>query len=370
MILVERRKMIATTPRGFKDVLPEEARVREQLNKKITAAIDLWGYDPIETPTLEVLDVLERGSKLDSTAFRLFDGDNKLLVMRPDVTLPIARMVASRLGNEDKELRFRYNLRVFRDSESAKSHSREFTQIGIERIGAKGPAADAETIIVFVESLLASGLEDFKIEICNVEVLKKLLEACDASDEFNDAVLTAYHESNYVKLDEVLDAASLDADISACIRELIRIHGGREAISRCRELLSGYVREQVFDELDKTYEIIEECGYAEYVGIDFSLLSSFDYYTGLIMEAYAPGFAKSIGGGGRYDNLLEVFGKKAPAAGFAFSLERLMHALSVQDNLALEPKAEEFIDQDDPEAFKKAMEAHKKGITTTIGGAR
>ncbi|MGI6216366.1 MAG: ATP phosphoribosyltransferase regulatory subunit [Coriobacteriales bacterium] len=361
--------MNSITPRGFKDVLPEEARIREDLRNKCNAAMDLWGYAPIETPTLEFLDVLEEGSHLESTTFKLFDGDNNLLVMRPDVTIPIARMVASRLTDSEGAHRFRYNLRVFRDNESEKGNSREFTQFGIEQIGLSGPSADAETLIVFVESLLAAGLEGFKIEFCNVEVLNKLLESCEMGKEFEEAVMNAYHTSNYVKLNEVVDSADLEPGLSNGLKDLIGIHGGREAIDRCRKLLSSYVREQIFDDLEATWDIVEYCGYSDYIGIDFSLLSSFDYYTGIIMEAFAPMFGKSIGSGGRYDNLLGEFGKDAPAAGFAFSLERLMHALAMQGNLVSAPNRYKQMYADDKEAFAKAMEMHSRGIAVMIGGS-
>lgn len=361
--------MLPITPRGFKDVLPKEARIREELGKRVMGVMDLWGYDPIETPSLEVLDVLEQGSTIDSSTFKLFDGDNNLLVLRPDVTLPIARMVASRLASSGQaQHRFRYNLPVFRENEPSKGQSREFTQFGIEQIGLAGPAFDAETIVVFAECLRSAGLEDFTIEFCNVEVLESLLSSCGADREFEQEVKAAYHSSNQVRLDAILDSAGIDDGLRAMLRGLIRIHGGREAIAECRDLLGDRVRGEVFDELEATWDIVESCGYAGNVGIDFSLLGSFDYYTGLIMEAFAPGFGKPIGSGGRYDNLLEVFGSDLPAAGFAFSLERLMHALAKQGALEAPVREVQVIDSADADAFAKAMELHAEGRAAQIGG--
>ncbi len=366
------------TPRGFKDVLPEEARIRENLKKRSLDVFDLWGYDPIETPALEVLDVLEKGSSIDAATFRLFDGDNNLLVLRPDVTLPIARMVATRLADGQTPHRFRYDMSVFRDNESSKGSSREFTQLGIEQIGVDGCAADAETMVVMIESLRACGLGNFKLEFCNVEVLQRLLEACDMGEGFERAVQAAYHTSNYVKLDNIVDDAvaglwdgkKLGDKLATCLKELIRIHGGRESISQCAAMLDGYVRPQVFDDLLATWDLVESCGYARYIGVDFSLLSSFDYYTGIIFEAFVQGFGKSIGGGGRYDRLLEVFGKSMPAAGFAFSLENLMHALAFDGMLELEPADKNVVEGGDADAFARAMRMHAQGKVAMLGGAR
>ncbi len=362
--------MIAITPRGFKDVLPEEARIREELRKGTSSTLDLWGYDPIETPTLEIVDVLEEGSSIGASSFRFFDKDDNLLVLRPDVTLPIARMVASRLGEDDPRYRFRYDLRVFRDSESSRGESRELTQLGIEQIGYSGPAADAETIIVFVECLLSAGLRGFKIEFCNVRVLEGLLAACDLAAADIKAIKVAFHTSNYVALDTVLTAIGLDERLSGCLRSLMRVHGGRDAIESTRSMLDGLVDPGALDELEATWAIIDDCGYSDFTGIDFSLMGSFDYYTGLIMEAFAPGYGRSIGSGGRYDNLLGAFGNAAPAAGFAFSMEDLMHALAMQGNLRSVPRESDVLEGEDSAVFKKAMALHSKGISASIGGAR
>ncbi len=358
--------MIPTTPRGFKDVLPEEARIREELRIKTASTLDLWGYDPIETPTLEIVEVLEEGSSIGSRSFRFFDKDDNLLVMRPDVTLPIARMVASRLGVANPKHRFRYDLRVFRDSESSGGDSREFTQLGIEQIGYSGPAADAETIITFIESLLACGLRDFKIEFCNVSALKGLLAACDLDAESTNKILRAFHTSNYVGLDKALENSTLDAKMSDRLRGLMRVYGDGSAIDKCGELLGDLLDQDILESLAATWKILDDCGYSDFAGIDFSLMSSFDYYTGLIMEAYVPGYGRSIGSGGRYDNLLASFGNAAPAAGFAFSLEDVMHALSAQGSLKSLPRDIESLKGEDSAAFKKAMALHSKGIAAQM----
>ncbi len=363
--------MIPVTPRGFKDILPEEARWRESITMGVQKVLSSWGYAPIETPTLEVLEVLEQGGQLAKMPFRLFDADGALLVLRPDVTLPIARMVASRLEEITKPLRFRYVQSVFREEESLRAQSREFTQIGVESIGLSGAAADAEVILLLVEALKACGLRDFTVAFCTVGVLRDLLDAClrngEVDDSWRSTVLAACHENNLVAVRRLADDARIDSRHAAALRGLLDVRGGREAIDACRRLVEPLGCVDGLDVLAQTYDIIDQLGAAEHVTVDFSVMSAFDYYTGLVFEAYAPGLGVPLGSGGRYDRMLEAYGTNAPAAGFAFGLERVMHALLEQDAAAdvvtdSSVIEEVIIDVSNPiAAFQSAAELRRQG---------
>lgn len=367
---MENRK-VAVTPRGFKDVLPEEARIREALAGRVKETFDLWGYAPIETPTLEVLSVLERASHIGQTGFRLFDADNQLLVLRPDVTLPVARLVASRLGREKAPYRFRYDLPIFREQESLRGQMREDTQLGIELIGLSGPAADAEVITVIVEALRACGLRDFRVAVCSVGALRALVEAAAQDGEWNEAVLNAFHTSDIVEVDELVSRPGVDARFGHAIASLIRISGGKEAYVQVRDMLSDLGLAAALEDMERIWELLEITGAADAVMMDFSIVSSLDYYTGFVMEAYAPGYGKPLGGGGRYDNLLAGFGAPAPAAGFAFSLERVMAALDEQGNLTFEHAVTETVEEtSDADAFRVAMQRHREGKRACIGAGK
>jgi ATP phosphoribosyltransferase regulatory subunit len=361
--------MIPVTPRGFKDVLPEEARWRESITTRAQQVLSSWGYAPIETPTLEVLAVLEQGGQLTQTPFRLFDADGALLVLRPDVTLPIARMVASRLNNISSPLRFRYVQPVFREQESLRGQAREFTQVGVESIGLTGAAADAEVVLLLVEALKACGLNEFKVALCTVGVLRDLLDACVnndcADDDWRQAVLTACHESNLVEIERLAGDARINPRYGAALRGLLDLRGGREAIMACRALVEPLNCACGLDTLAQTWDIIEQLDATDFATVDFSVMSAFDYYTGLVFAAYAPGLGVPLGSGGRYDRMLEAYGTSAPAAGFAFNLERVMHALLEQgaDAAGLAPDSVAVVvDGEDPAAaFRQAARLREEG---------
>lgn len=315
------------TPAGFRDVLPEEACLREDLGRKVQTCFARRGYAPIETPTLEVMDVMEAGGRIPGAPFKLFDSQGDLLAMRPDVTLQVARMCATRLKDVPGPFKFRYTQRVFRETDKQAS-ARELTQIGIESIGESGPAADAELVGLFAEALGECGVENFTLALGTVGVLRALLEACPATDAWKTAVLEAYHASNFVELDTLVAQPDIPGQFSLAVQMLPHIRGGRAAIDAVRTLVAPLGCADGLDEFEKTYDCLVEDGLADRVSIDFSVMSSFDYYTGIVIEAYVPGLGTPLGSGGRYDNMLAAYGQNRPAAGFAFSLEQVMAALS------------------------------------------
>lgn len=350
-----------TTPSGFRDVLSEEARLREELARRVMDLFDGFGYSPIETPTLERLDVMEHGGRVPATPFKFLDTTGQLVTLRPDVTLQVARMGATRLKMQIEEgtpLRLRYMQRVFRENGGSgarlRADVREKKQIGIECIGPMGPVADAEVISLFVRALETMGVADFTISVANVGVLRSLLIASGAPDDWVMLVLEAFHSSNYVDLDRLCDpeyGRLAFKDSSGCqidntediegscvqdslpwiayaqaISELARISGGREAIEKVRLLVEPLGCADALEGFEATYDLLEKAGLTRNIVIDFSVMSSFDYYTGMVFEAYAPGIGCALGSGGRYDSLLKCYGSPTPAAGFAFFLEDAMSA--------------------------------------------
>lgn len=406
------------TPVGFRDVVSEEALVREELTSRVKACFAAKGYLPVETPTLEVLDVMEAGGHVPEAPFKFFDSHGDLLAMRPDVTMQVARMCASRSeasGGIEKPLRLRYTQRVFREK-TIEAAARELTQCGAECLGVPGREADLELVSMFASALEECGLTHFTIALGSAGVLRDLLSESCASEQWQSAVLQAYHTSNFVYLGELVEAAerasaakrvsaaerastgasgstvvesSTDStatnpsaidggaainspigaaatklsasdkndnstpsnsstsdtnsykladpaltnpgevrlEVAQAIFALSRLRGGKQALVEVRGLLEPFGCEESITELEAVYDALVEQGLGDKLLIDFSVMSSFDYYTGLVFEAYAPGLGSPLGGGGRYDNLLASYGaKKIPAAGFAFYLEQVMAA--------------------------------------------
>jgi ATP phosphoribosyltransferase regulatory subunit len=340
--------MFAATPAGFRDVLPQEALARETITRQVADLFASHGYLPIETPTLEVMDVMRAGGRMPASPFKFFDSHDDLLAMRPDVTLQIARMCATRLASASDPLKFRYTQRIFRESETENMvQARELTQCGVECIGEAGVLCDAEIIQLFVEALQLAGARRFVLALATVGVLRALLARSGAGDTWCQAVLDAYHDSDFVTLENLCAARPENVHPSTlselpprgeaapayvdAISKLAHMRGGKEVIARVRELVEPLGCAADLNEFETVVNALEEAGFGECLLIDFSLVSSFNYYTGMVFEAYAPGFGSPLGSGGRYDGMIAAYGVSKPAAGFAFYLENVMQAAALFD---------------------------------------
>lgn len=334
---------MTATPWGFRDILPEEAQVREEIADTVRGCLRRHGCLPVETPLLEDKGSLDEGGRMADTPFKLFDAD-RLLVVRPDNTLPIVRMVSSRMAASDLPLRLRYEAPVVREQPQFAGASRQFTQLGFELVGAGDAEGDAEVVSLVAESLRALGLASWRIVCGSVKPFRRLLERCDAG--LASRVLAAVHANDFVDLDEAVAGSDEPEPVKRAIRQLPRVHGGIEALDRVDALLAqAGVGEGATAELRALFEALSGEGGPAATGadsaagarvdFDFSLMNSFDYYTGLVFKAYAGGIADPVGSGGRYDTVFDgAFpGLDAvPAAGFAFSLERLESARAAEED--------------------------------------
>ena len=328
--------MSAVTPRGFRDILPTEALARERITGTVRECFSRHGYLPVETPLIEDRNLLSLGGKLQDSPFQLFDGDGSLLMVRPDLTLPIARMVSARTSADDLPLRLRYAAPVVREESTLKGQPRQFTQLGVEYFGADGGGALPETEVVslLAETLDALEAPAWRIVCGSVSPLKALLARWAPSSEFEERALRLAHESDLVSLDELVSSTELDPAVREALTRIPRLAGDASVIEEADALLDTAgipVAERGTSELRALVSSLADLVKEGRLTFDFSIANSFDYYTGIIFKGYAEGITASIASGGRYDAVLANFGRPNVAScGFALSLERLQEILGEQ----------------------------------------
>lgn len=320
--------MIHPIPPGTRDVLPGEMTELRDIGDALRRTFDGAGYGEVTTPTMEYEDVLRRGDEgVAGASYRLFDEQGNVLALRSDMTIPIARLVATRYAQQDPPFRFSYLGRAYRAVQPHRGLQREFFQSGAELIGRPGPEGDAEILALGCETLEAAGLADFRLGLGDAALYRSLLESLEVRPEVGSALLEELVLRDYVGLERRVREAGLDPNLA----ELPRLRGGPEVLERAAALGGGGLAEPVSHAvaaLRACYELLEAQGLGERVIFDLGLVHDLGYYTGVIWEVYDPALGFPLGGGGRYDDLVGRFGRDLPAAGFALYVERLLLAMT------------------------------------------
>ena len=323
-------------PPGTRDVLPDEMRELRRLEAALSDAFERFGYGEVATPTIEYDEVLARGDDRGApTAYRFFDESGELLAMRSDMTIPIARLAATRFAGTEPPFRLCYIARAYRAIRPQRGQMREFSQAGVELIGAEAPEGTAEVVEVLSAALDAAGLTRAMIGLGDADLYRQLLDELGVSNNRRDRILEVLAAHDLVGLEAEVDELEIGEGERETLLALPNLRGGPEALDRARELGGGAV-ERATQRIAATYEALAAREVAGRVNVDLGLLRDLGYYTGAILEVYDPALGHVLGGGGRYDELMGRFGRPLPAAGFALYLERLHVAQAEEQRVAQE----------------------------------
>lgn len=319
------------TPEGTKDYLALESRAIRCAEKRLSALYKSKGYEKVMTPTIEFFDVFNRESSGYSpeNLYSLTDSYGRLLVLRPDSTLPIARLASTRLQNAVLPLRIYYNQNVFLRQKNLTGRSDESTQSGIELMGVGGIRADLEVIATAVEAIECCTAADFKLEIGHAGFFKDLCNNLNVDDETISAIYDCVESRNFVSLNKILDKIGKNS-VTDCIRNLPRYFGGLDIIEKAKQIGIG---NESLEYLKELYVQLEKMGLSDKIIIDLSLVNRTNYYTGIIFKGYLDGSGISVVSGGRYDLLAGEFGKDMPSTGFGIETGALASVMMTRNEV-------------------------------------
>ena len=318
--------MVDRIPSGTRDVLPDEMRELRAVTDRVRAVFEQAGYGEVYTPALEYEQTFARNETLGRPAYRVFDELGNVLVLRSDMTVPIARLVATRYRDAEPPLRFCYFAHAYRGVRPQRGQAREFLQAGIELIGAESPAGTAEVLTVLCRALDAAGLETYRVGLGDAALYPTLLDRLDVDDpERRERILTELANGDFVGLEKEVRDLHLEPADAALLLEVPRRRGGPEVLQD----LSGPLHDAVTG-MREVHALLAP-NVADRIIFDFGLVRGLGYYTGAVFQVYDPAYGVPIGIGGRYDDLLGRFGRPLPAVGFALNVERLHIALTGEE---------------------------------------
>lgn len=318
--------MIHPIPSGTRDVLPDETREVRAITDRLRGVFEQRGYGEIYTPALEYEAVLARADLVDARpAYRVFDEAGEVLVLRSDMTVPIARVVGTRYQASEPPLRFCYFAHCYRGVRPQRGQPRELLQAGIELVGAPAPEGTVETLTVLSAALDATGLRDYRLGLGDASLYPALMSALGVREELREQLLDALAMRDFVALAGTLAVAGLSREAEDMLLQAPQRRGGLEILQG----MPAVVREAAMGLAAVQERLPGEV--ASRVILDLGLVRRIGYYTGAVFEVYDPALGAPVGGGGRYDDLVGRFGRPLPAVGFALELDRLHVALAGEE---------------------------------------
>jgi len=324
-------------PHGLSDLFYEAAASKDEIERAAERVFKLWGYTRIILPVYGYYESVATGAstELRRKMYRFFDRDGQELALRPDITVPAARVVGTRLYDQPLPLRFFYVGSVFRNVEPQAGVRREFTQAGIELIGASSIEADAEVVALAASALEALGISRFQINLGQVAFLRGILSDTYLTGDELSELEQAISRKNDAELDRKVSELGIQGSIARAVSALPSLAGGPEILDTAMRLATNDAAQLAIRHLRQVYTLLESQGVADHVILDLGEVRSMAYYTGITFHAYVEGLGFHVCRGGRYDRLVRNFGKDLPAVGFALGTERIM--LATEPHVDLSP---------------------------------
>lgn len=344
------------TADGFSDTMPAVCAFKREAEAALRRLFTVHGYKELETPGIEFGDVYTKGDFIsERNIYKLVDQKGRTIAVRCDGTIPVARYTATIAKDEPLPLRFCYIENMFRFNQLGGGKQSEFTQAGIELIGATDASSDAEVIALAIKSALAVGIKDLQISIGQTKIFDGIMEQLGIKDEKISIVCDAIATKNQVTLTEIAKECNLNADDTKLLIMLSEADGSDEELEKFESMVTSATAKEAINNLKEILDYLKLYEYEKYVSIDLGLVEHANYYTGMVFRGYTYEVGFPILSGGRYDNTVSKFGRNAEAVGFSLGLSLTIIALMRQGMEMPEPCADVIVGYDKSnEDFKKS----------------
>lgn len=323
------KENIMSVPDGTRDLLYEDCKVIEKLTNEINLLFDNWNYKEVITPSLEYYDTFTnyRDGINQEDMYKFFDNKGRILSLKADCTIPIARVVSSKLKDKKLPLKLRYMSRVFRVNESFAGKRNEYIDCGIEYIGGEHFFSDVEVLVIGIEAIKKSNIENFKIELGHIGIIRRICELSNLDDHNKEYLVKLIEEKKLVELEQYLEELNISHEYKEIFKKIPWYFGGREVLKKGKELINDDVINRHIGYLDNIYKSLESMGYEKYLSFDLGMAPKIKYYSGIVFRGYVDGIGNYILYGGRYDNLIKAYGLDLKAVGLSLRVNELIDVI-------------------------------------------
>ena len=344
---------------GVRDILPAELRKRRAIYQTIREVFEANAYREVITPTLESLELYAgvEGLVDKSEMFKVVDDKGQILVLRPDLTMPIARLAASRFQDSPRPLKFSYLSSAFQSKNSQSLSLKEKTQAGVELIGSASLGSDMEMILLLIKTMQKVGVEEPLVDIGHADLINEIFADLKIAEKEKTELRKLLAAKNRVGIKNYIKNIELTEDAAEVLLRLPSLFGApKKVVKELEKMPLSAETKEALETLDKLFNKLEEFDALKYITFDPMLISRHGYYTGLIFKGYATGYSNLLASGGRYDNLTEKFGVEEPAVGFALEIENLLDYLNRTENFSEDLEKRFLIYYEEDEDFRLSYE--------------
>lgn len=345
-------------PLGMRDILLDECTAKKQLQKRIEKVFKSYGYHEIETPSVEFYQTYQNafGPLNDEEMYKFIDQDGQILTLRMDMTVPIARVCASKFNKKQPPYRFHYCSSVYKVRQTFAGKRGEVTDCGVELIGLDS-SHDLEVLCCALDTMESLNVEDYQLEIGNSDFFKGACKALNFDEEQTNTLADLIDRKSMVELKEYVNQLNISELAASFLNELPMLCGGPEILEKALEYSFNDTLKEEVSQLIDIYQKLDTLGYGKHVTFDLGKVPHLDYYTGIIFEGFVSEVGHSILSGGRYDSLLNKFGRDLPACGFGVKLDYLLDVVPVEKTKVLKLH---YPMEKQVEALQKAKELRKE----------
>lgn len=316
-------------PDGARDSLPMESEELQSIEMALRGTLGAYGYREVATPVLELAQVLEEAVDEDlGDVFRLFDQSGRVLVLRPDITVPISRLVATRMRDHPGPIRVFYFGRAFRPPPAGAPKAAEVRQAGAELVGVSGPAGEAEMIAMLHRSLTSAGIGELTIAVGDISLTSAVLDGAGVDRDTRTRLGRALTAKDLVLWQEIVDGLEMSEPLRRVVHEIPTLRGDVALLDHIRDAVPSAT--PACARVGELLGLLDQYGIADDVMLDVGIARDWPYYSGLVLEAHSPTVGMALAVGGRYDRLAERFGTPRPSVGFAVDLDVVNRALTMQ----------------------------------------
>jgi ATP phosphoribosyltransferase regulatory subunit len=357
-------------PEGTRDLILDECIIKRALEREIDEIFKKWGYKEVITPTLEFYETFNYNSQTlrEEDMYKFFDNRGRILVLRPDMTIPIARVIETKLKDVNLPIKLRYTSNVFRVHESLGGKRNEYTDCGVEFVGLEDKKSDLEVLVLALEALKKLGLNDFKLEIGNIGFFNGAFKNLEIDKENREYIAQFIEDKNLKSLEDYLSDLDIKEEYKKFFNKLPWMFGDKQILDEAKKLALNEDIKQNLEYLEELYLQLQELGYGENVTFDLGMVPRLNYYTGIIFRGYAEGVGNTVLRGGRYDKLIKSSNSYVPAIGFSIDVNSVISNVNINEILNKDENVYKiyYSEKNRIEAIKKAEELRNQGYIADL----